>query len=363
MPRATMKRTVLLSAMALALVACQDEEVAERPDPVVRVATVRLAPLAETRTYTGTVMPRTEVAEAFRVGGKVAARLVDVGDRVKAGQTLAQLDPVDLNLQLEQQRAALTAAQASLTKAQSDLERARTLFKRGHVTEAALDAQSLAVDEARSRFDQAERAVALATNQMGYAELTASADGVVSATGVEAGQVVSPGQMVVSVARLDQKEVVVSIPESRLADLEGSTAEVTLWAGDGRYAATVREIAPEANGTSRTYPVRFSVPDADENVRLGMTATVSLTKGDPSPVARIPMTAVLDDGRGPVVFVVDPPSHELKRRPVVVEAYQTENAIIAKGLEDGDKIVTLGVQKLRDGERVRLAEIQSASAD
>ena len=363
MPLTTPKRIVLLGAMALSLAACQEEEVAERPDPVVRVATVRLSPLAETRTYTGTIVPRTEVAEAFRVGGKVAERRVDVGDAVKAGEVLARLDPMDLNLQLEQQRAALTAARASLAKAETDLERARTLFKRGHVTQAALDAQALAVDETRSRFEQAERAVALAENQMGYAELTASADGVVSAVGVEAGQVVSPGQMVVSVARLDEKEVEVSIPESRLADLEGSTAEVSLWAGDGLYAAKVREIAPEANGTSRTYPVRFSVPQADANVRLGMTATVSLTKGDPSPVARIPMTAVLDDGRGPVVFVVDPPSNELKRRPVVVEAYQSRNAIIAEGLEDGDRIVTLGVQKLQDGERVRLAEIQSASAD
>uniref|UniRef100_UPI0025E5D1C2 biotin/lipoyl-binding protein n=1 Tax=uncultured Nitratireductor sp. TaxID=520953 RepID=UPI0025E5D1C2 len=110
MPLKTMKRIVLLSAVALALAACQDEEVVERPDPVVRVATVRLSPLAETRTYTGTVVPRTEITEAFRVGGKVAARLVDVGDRVEAGEVLARLDPMDLNLQLEQQRAALTAA-------------------------------------------------------------------------------------------------------------------------------------------------------------------------------------------------------------------------------------------------------------
>lgn len=357
-----LKRIALVAAAAAFLAGCQKEETAEQPDPVVRVETVRLAPLAETRTYTGVVTPRIEVAEAFRVGGKVAARLVDVGDTVQEGQILARLDPVDLNLQLEQRRAELRAATASLAKAEADVARARTLFKRGHVTQAAIDAQSLAVDEARSRHEQAERTVALAANQMDYSELKASATGVVSAAAAEAGQVVSPGQTVINIARLDEKEVEVAIPESRLADLDGSQATVALWAGGETYAAHLREVSPEANGTSRTYAVRFSIPQAGEAVRLGMTATVSLTKGDPAPVARVPMTALLDDGRGPVVFVVDPTSSALERRPVIVEAYQSENAVLSGGLKGGEKIVTLGVQKLEAGAKVRLAEIQSASA-
>ncbi|MCR4268843.1 efflux RND transporter periplasmic adaptor subunit [Nitratireductor sp. ZSWI3] len=363
MSRSVIKHLVLVGASALLLAACQEQEVAKQPDPVVRVATVSLAPLAETRTYTGTVVPRIEVAEAFRVGGKVAERLADVGDRVEAGQVVARLDPADLALQLEQRRAEFRAAQASLAKAEADLARTRQLFERGHVARAALDAQSLAVDEARSRAEQSERAVALAANQMGYTDLKASAAGAVSAVGVEAGQVVSAGQMVVTIARLDEREVEIAVPESRLADLEGSSAEVTLWAGGASYRAHLREVSPEANGTSRTYPVRFAVQDADEALRLGMTATVSLTKGDPSPVARVPMTALLDDGRGPVVFVVNPTSNELERRPVVVEAYQSRNAIVSGGLEGGEKLVTLGVQKLEAGTKVRLAEIQSASAD
>ena len=357
-----LKRITVLATAAMLLAGCQEEEAAEQPDPVVRVETVRLAPLAETRTYTGVVAPRIELSEAFRVGGKVAARLVDVGDTVDEGQILARLDPVDLNLQLEQRRAESRAAVASLAKAQADAARAQTLFKRGHVTQAAIDGQLLAVDEARSRHEQAERSVALAANQMDYSELRASAAGVVSAAVAEAGQVVSPGQTVVSIARLDEKEVEVAIPESRLADLDGSQATVALWAGGETYPAQLREVSPEANGTSRTYPVRFSVPQAGEAVRLGMTATVSLTKGDPALVARVPMTALLDDGRGPVVFVVDPTSSALERRPVVVEAYQSKNAIISAGLKGGEKIVTLGVQKLEAGVKVRLTEIQSASA-
>ncbi|WP_040677757.1 efflux RND transporter periplasmic adaptor subunit [Nitratireductor pacificus] len=357
-----LKRIVLVAAGAALLAGCQKEEAAEQPDPVVRVETVRLAPLAETRTYTGIVTPRIEVAEAFRVGGKVAARLVDVGDTVEEGQVLARLDPVDLNLQLEQRRAELQAAAASLAKAEADAARARALFERGHVAQAAIDAQSLAVDEASSRHEQAKRSVALAANQMGYSELKASAPGVVSIATAEAGQVIAAGQTVVSIARLDEKEVEVAIPESRLADLEGSQASVVLWAGGEAYPAELREVSPEASGTSRTYPVRFSIAGADEAVRLGMTATVSLTKGNPVPVARVPMTALLDDGRGPVVFVVDPTSSALERRPVVVEAYQSEKAVVSGGLEGGEKIVTLGVQKLEAGDRVRLAEIQSASA-
>lgn len=359
-----LKRGFILMAAAFALASCQEEEqAAKRPDPVVRVATVHLAPRAETRTYTGTVVPRIEVVEAFRVGGKIAARLVDVGDRVEKGQVLARLDTADLALQLEQRRAELSAAQANLATAEADLERARALFARGHATKAVLDARELAADEARSRLVEAERAVSLAQNQMDYAELKASAAGAVSATAAEAGQVVAAGQAVVTVSRLDEKEVEVALPESRLADLKDATAEVELWANGGRYSARLREVAPQADPVSRTYAVRFSVPNADEAMRLGMTATVSLTRGDPDPVARVPMTSLLDDGRGPVVFVVDPTSSELERRPVVVEAYQQDSAIVASGLKEGDEIVTLGVQKLQAGKAVRVAEIQSASAE
>jgi RND family efflux transporter MFP subunit len=356
-------RWIVIVAAAAALASCGEAEVVERPAPVVRVATVELSPLAETRTYTGTIVPRTEVAEAFRVGGKVAARLVDVGDRIEAGQVLARLETVDYGLQLEQRQAELNAARAGLATAEADARRARTLFERGHVTQAALDARQLTVDEARSRLEQAERAVSLAANQMEYAELKASGAGAVSATAVEIGQVVAAGQTVVSVARLDEKEIEVALPESRLADLDGSTAEVELWAGGAKYQARLREVAPEADPRSRTYRARFSLPDAGETVRLGMTATLSLTRGDTTPVARVPMTALLDDGRGPVVFVVDPSSSELERRPVVVEAYRSEEAIVRDGLKAGEQIVTLGVQKLEAGALVRVARTQTARAE
>lgn len=356
--------TILAAGMALA--ACQAEEpdvAEERPDPVVRVARVDMAPLAETRRYTGTVVPRTEVPEAFRVGGKVAARLVDVGERVEKGQILARLDPADLELQLAQRRAERRAAQTGLETAEAEAERARTLFERGHVTKAALDQRLLARDEARSRLDQAERLERLAANQRDYAVLRATTAGAVSAAPVEVGQVVTAGQTVVTVARLDAKEVEVAIPESRLADLEGSTARATLWAGERSYAAKLREIAPEADGTSRTYPVRFAIPQADAAMRLGMTATVALSKGDPAPVARVPMTALLNDGRGAVVFVVDPDADTLSRRPVTVAAYHANEAIIDSGLRQGERIVTLGVQKLEDGARVRVSQRRSASAE
>ncbi|MCT9000365.1 efflux RND transporter periplasmic adaptor subunit [Chelativorans intermedius] len=354
-------RWIAVLAAAGALAACSDGQVVEQPDPVVRVATVELAPLAQTRTYTGTIVPRIEVAEAFRVDGKLAARLVDVGDRVSEGQVLARLDTADLELQLRQRQAEMAAARANLATAEADLARARQLFERGHVTEATRDARRLAFEEARSRLEQAERAVALAANRMDYAVLRASADGAVSAVMAEAGQVVAAGQTVVNLARLDEKEIEVALPEGRLADLEGARAQVELWANGARFAAQLRQVAPEADPASRTYRVRFSIPQADETVRLGMTATLSLTKGAPDPVARIPMTALLDDGRGPVVFVVDPASSTLERRPVVVEAYRSEEAIVSAGLKEGEEIVTLGVQKLEDGAQVRVARTRTAS--
>jgi RND family efflux transporter MFP subunit len=357
MDLASFRRGGALVVLAAALAACQPEaaEMA-RPDPVVMVETVRPVAMAETWTVTGVVRPRDEIPEAFRIPGKIVDRPVDVGDRVRAGDVLARLDTVDLALALEQAEAAVAAARSNLDRADEAERRARALQGKGHAPQADVDLRRLATDEARARLANAERQRDLARNQLGYAELRASADGVVAAVGAEAGEVVAAGAPVVTVARLDAPEVLVAVPESRVGDLDGASATVSLWAGGHDYGAELVEVAPEADPATRTYAVRFRVTDADGSVRLGMSATVSLTRGDPRKVYRVGPAAVVDEGGGPAVFTVDPETSRLARRPVEIGRYETDAVIVTAGLDPGDRVVAIGASRLRDGLAVRVSE-------
>ncbi len=361
------RRALLLSAivvLSLSAAGCQREAAEAPPDPVVRVVRAAHVADASARNYTGVVRPRTEVAQAFRVGGRIAERLVDVGDTVHAGTVLARLDPTDLSLNVESAEAELSAARSALAQASVEEQRIRSLLKGGHASQAAFDVRTVALDEAKARVERDERALELARNQLGYAVLTSNVDGVVTSVSAEAGQVVQPGQEIVRVARIGgednqaQKEVLVGIPESRLGDLKDSVASVSLWAeGDRTYRATVREIAPQADPVTRTYAVRFSLPEADDAVRLGMTATVMLTKGTGQTVTRLPLAAVFNAGDGPGVFVVEPDEKQdnrgiLRFQPVGIVRYETGDAIVT-GVPAGALVVSMGVRRLQPGERVR----------
>ena len=361
------RRALLISAalaVSLAAAGCQRETAEVPPDPVVRVVRAAQIPDASVRSYTGVVRPRTEVAQAFRVGGRVAERLVDIGATVRAGTVLAKLDPTDLNLNVESAEAELAAARSALAQAGVESQRIAALLKGGHASQAAFDTRTVALDEAKARVERDERALDLARNQLGYAVLTSNVDGVVTAVSAEAGQVVQAGQEIVRVARLGgddrepQKEVQVAIPESRLGDLKDSGAVVTLWAeGDRTYRASVREIAPQADAATRTYAVRFALPAADDAVRLGMTATVTLTRGTGQTVTRLPLAAVFNAGDGPGVFVVEPDEKTdgrgtLRFQPVGIVRYETTDAVVT-GVPENAWVVSMGVRRLQPGEKVR----------
>ena len=346
------------AVLLLALAACSDAvSEPEQASPVVRVETVAFAPDVTERRYTGVVAARHQIDQAFRIGGKIAERLVDVGDKVEAGAPLARLDPQDLDLQVESAAAELRAATAAVDQASADEERARHLAERKVGTDADHERRRLALEEARGRHARAERQLELARNQRGYATLEASAAGVVTAATGEAGQVVALGQPVARIAGLDELEIEVAIPESRLADLTEAAAAVTLWADESRsYPATLRELAPAADPGTRTYLARFSLAGAGETARLGMTATLTLKKGSGKPVARLPLSALLDQGAGPSVYVVDRATQALALRPVEVARYGASEIVLSGGVAEGDRVVTLGVNRLAANERVRVAE-------
>jgi RND family efflux transporter MFP subunit len=185
--------------------------------------------------------------------------------------------------------------------------------------------------------------------------LTADADGVVMASSIEPGQVVTAGQPAIRLARTGEKEAVVAIPESLVALAEGR-AVVTLWSAPSkRYEAKLREFAPTADMATRTYLARFAIPEADAAVQLGMTATVTISVADQDKVARLPLSALFDQGSGPAVWTVGDEGRP-RLKPVQVTAYDAKDVLIAGGVDDGDRVVTLGVSKLDPGQVLRVVE-------
>jgi RND family efflux transporter MFP subunit len=345
-------------ALTLALAACQDRTAQEVPKPErpVLVQVARFEPRAPERTFVATIRPRVESDLGFRVAGKVARRLVNVGDVVRAGAPLAVLDETDLRLQLEQAEAESRAASAALAQAEAELKRITTLRSDGWSTASAHDRQKAAAEEARGRVARAERALALAANALSYATLAADADGVVTTVQIEPGQVVAAGQAAIRLARQVEKEALVAVPEAQIAQVRAGAAKLSLWSNpDKTYEARLREFSPSADPATRTYLARFALPEAGPEVQLGMTATLAVGQTGGGTVARLPLSALYNQGSGPALWVIDVDGRPALR-PVQVAAYEARDVLVASGIKEGDRIVTLGVQKLDAAQRVRVVQ-------
>jgi len=355
-----MKRRVVLVSCLLAgaLAACDATKQVrqEAPPRPVLVAAVHYQPRERAQALPGVIKARTESELGFRVGGRLEVRLVDAGAFVRKGEALAHLDRTDFQLQLEPAQAELAAARAALAQAEAEEKRVTSLTRQGWSANADFDKAKSTADQARSASLRAERAVSLAQNALGYATLTADADGVVSAVEAEPGQVVSAGAPIVRLARTDVKEAAVAVPENLMERLRGAKARVEYWALPGvGTAAKLRELSPNADPMTRTYAARFSLPDAPAAARLGMSVTVTLEDGAVA-LARIPVGALFDAGQGPEVWTVDRAAGALAATPVVVAAYDADSAYVASGVPEGTEIVALGVHKLDAKQKVRIVE-------
>ena len=354
---------MVIAAAAVGLLGgCKSEAKAPFLAQPVQVTTVNFTSQSESWSYVGVVRPRYETDLAFRVGGKLVERLVDVGQSVEAGQTIARLDTTDFQLSVQSQEAELKAAQSSREQAIAAEQRFQILLDKGHVSKAALDQRVATADEARSRVERAAMSLDLARNQLTYADLKADRAGVVSAMPVEVDQVVTAGQLVARVARLDTLEALVSIPEQKLESVRSAHAEVVLWGTtDAPYEARLRELSPEADRISRTYQARFSIETDGARLDLGRTVTVNLRQSAAGQVAYLPLSAVLSDGRDPVVWVVNAAGSRVLRTPVHILALTQEHAVIKAGVKAGDRVVTLGVHMLDEDKPIRIVEQRADS--
>jgi RND family efflux transporter MFP subunit len=326
----------------------------EAPRPV-RVQTVTLVQVRPVLTVSGTVQARTQADLAFRVGGKVTLRPVEVGDHVRAGQPLAQLDPADLQFSKEAAEAALEGAEADAANAQADLKRYDRLGRSSPAyLPSEFDKRTAAMRMANARVIQAVRQAALARDQRAYGALAADADGIVTALPVQVGQVVSSGQTVATVAHTAEIEVVADVPENRLAELRASPdAIIKLWAlPEAVLHGRVREVGALADAASRTFAVKVTVLDAPKDliapdlIALGMTAAVSIGAAGPA-LAVLPASALTDRDGKPAVWVLDPAAHRAGLRPIEVAGYGGDGSLLVQaGLAGGEQVVTAGVQQI-----------------
>ena len=325
----------------------------ESPRPA-RVQEVSLQSAVQRMTLAGVVAPRIETNLGFRVTGKIIAREVDVGARVVAGQVLARLDPNDLKLARDNAAAALVAAEAEEARARADLERYAGLRGSAAYVAQTYDQRLSTANAAKARLDQARAQLATADNNLGYADLVADAPGVITGLTMEVGQVVSSGQQVTRLARTEELEILVNIPEQRLGFVsEAKDVAFDLWAQPGRtFKARLRELAPAADPATRTYAARFSLVERPAVAALGMTASLTIERRSDEKVAELPMTAIFQQGPAPAVWVVDRASGTVSLRPITVLRWRDDTAVISAGLADGDLVVTAGVHKLNAGQRV-----------
>lgn len=335
-------------------------------EPIIRparVAEISYKTHGQTLLLAGTVVPRIESTLGFRVAGKIIQRSVDVGAVVKPGDIIAALDPADYQLAVDNARAALASAEADYVRAKADHERYLNLRGSMAFVPQTLDQRQSLASTALARMDQAKSQLASAENNLAYTVLRADAAGVVTAVQAEVGQVMAQGQGVIRLARTDELEILVGVPEHRLkAVREAQGASFELWSDPGRrHAAKLRELSPSADPVTRTYAARFSVLEPPQFIGLGMTATLGFERPDRTPVAEVPLSAIFQRGTQPAVWVVDRDTGTVELRAVKIARWRDDTAAILSGVKEGELIATAGVHKLESGQKVKPQPQQQAA--
>lgn len=352
-------RTAALLLAATLLASCGHGDpapVAPRPVLVMRAGAGPGSTRDGLVAFAGEIRAREETALSFRVGGKLVRRLVDVGDRVRAGDLLAEIDPGDLRLQVEALQAQASAAEAQLARVRADHARIASLAKDQLVSRSALDQQTAALRAAEGDARAARAQLDLARNQAGYSQLRAPRDGAISSRQAEAGQVLAAGQPVFGLAADGGREVAFALPESNLRDFSvGQPVLIELWSAAGeRIPGRIREIAPAADPQARTYAARATLDVVEgRRVDLGQSARVYIPTGTDGSAMRLPLSALHrgESGRT-VVWVVDPKAGKAQRVPVRIGPYAADGAAVLAGLKATDWVVMAGGHLLHEGQDV-----------
>ncbi len=364
-----MKKTSLaLACVALLLAACSPAAPPQEPIRAVKVLTVASSMFTSSYEYAGEVRARVESRLGFRVGGKILKRQVELGQRVQAGQLLAQLDPQDYKLAADAARSQLQAAATNRDLAAADFRRYKELRDQNFISSAELERRDTTLKAAQAQFEQAQSQLSVQGNQTAYTSLVADVAGVVTAIEAEPGQVVAAGTPVVRIAADGVRDVVFSVPEDKVATFRpGLPVLVRGWVQETQLVARVREVAASADPVTRTFQIKVSLDAKDLSPPLGATVYVvpqglggAGTEG--RPVIKLPTSALRQDGQASAVWLLDKASMTVKSQVVQIATADGNEAVIAAGLQPGMLVVSAGVHVLSPGQKVTIYEEKSYPA-
>lgn len=362
----TIKTFIALAGATLLLAGCSRPPPPEDPVRAVRVLTVGATVFSSGYEYAGEVRAQLETRLGFRVGGKIIRRQAELGQRVQAGQVLAQLDPQDYRLSADAARAQLQAAATNRDLAAADFKRYRELREQNFISSAELERRESTLKAAQAQFDQAQSQLAVQGNQASYASLVADTAGVITAVEAEPGQVVSAGTPVVRIAADGLRDVVFAMPEDKLAMVRpGLPVQLRPWAQETLQSGKVREVAASADPVTRTYQVKVSFDAGQAAPPLGSTVYV-LPQGlggggvQGRQVIKLPTSALRQDGQATAVWVVDRSTMTLRSQQVQVATADGNDAVIAAGLQPGMLVVSAGVHVLSPGQKISIYPEKSA---
>ncbi len=358
-------RLIALLAAAAALAACSKPPAPSEPVRSVRTLTVGSDSAGSTHEFAAEVRARTESRLGFRVAGKMSSRTAEVGQRVRAGQVLAQLDPSDLRLGQQAAQAGVRAAQSAYDLAVADFKRFKDLRDQGFISAAELERREATLQAQRAQLDQAKAQAGVQGNQAGYAVLTATAAGVITAVEAEPGAVLAAGTPVLRLAHDGPRDAVFAVPEDRVDAVRAllgrrGALRVQPWGGGEGIDATLREVAAAADPVTRTFQVKADIGAAA--LALGRTVTVLIDQPRREGVTRLPLSAVMQQQGKPAVWLLDRDSMTVRVQPVAVAGADGNSVVVSAGLSPGQLVVTAGVHVLTPGQKVRLYEAPVAAS-
>src|SRR5215468_88033 len=342
--------------LTMLLAACNEKQEGGEPAPrPVRTVTLEKSEAGIPIVLTGRIEALDEAALGFRLSGRMIERKVRVGDRVEAGQVLARLEALNEMNALRAAKAELAATQAKLVQVSNHFDRQQTLLAQGWTTRANFDQAKRELRTAEAQVEAAEAQLKSAHDQVDFTELSADAEGVVTAVGAEPGEVIQAGQMVVRLARQGGRDAVFDVPAQLLRSAPSDPEITVRLTDDPAVVATgrVREVAAQADPATRTFEVKVGLSDPPEAMRLGATVTGSVKLAS-EPVITIPASALTELNRQPAVWIVDPKGLTVSLRNVELLRHDPGTVVIAQGLDAGDIVVTAGIQALHPGQKVRL---------
>lgn len=355
---------VLPLAASLLLLACSKPAPVNEPVRAVKVMTVGVQSMQSGGEFAGEVRARVESRLGFRVGGKLTQRPVELGQRVAAGQLLAQLDPQDYQLAATAARAQVAAASSNRDLAAADFKRYQALKAQNFISGAELERRETTLQAAQAQWEQAQAQFSAQGNQAGYTRLLADVSGIVTAVEAEPGQVVAAGAPVVRIAQDGPRDVVFAVPEDKVALIKpGSAAVVRMWPAHTPFKGLVREVAGSADPVTRTFLVKVAL-GSDATPALGTTVTVlpQALAREGAPVIKLPTSAFRQDGKSSAVWVLDVPSMTVKLQPVQIATADGNEVVVASGLQPGMQVVTAGVHVLSPGQKVVIYKEKQAVA-